>query len=93
MEFQRVFDMTISREEFFRLLPGVVASFDADGESVRWSDAGRQWLIRLTSLDDRRMGAVTVARHRVQIILTSCSESEGDGFVERFHRTFLRGGG
>ncbi len=93
MNFHRAFEMTVSREEFFRLLPGVVRSFEVDDGTVRWFDAGRPWSIRLTVLDDRRMGAVAVPRHRVQIALESCSEAEGEAFMARFHRAFLRGGG
>ena len=93
MPFHRSLEMTVSREEFFRLLPAVVGSFEADGDVARWSDAGRRWTIRLVSLPERRLGSVAVARHRVEIDLEECGEPEGEAFMARFRRTFVRAGG
>jgi hypothetical protein len=91
--FHRSLDMSVSREEFLRLLPAVVGSFEVDGDTVRWSDGERGWTIRLVPLPDRRLGSVVVPCHRVEIALEACSEAEGEVFMERFHRGFLRGGG
>ncbi len=85
--------MSISREEFFRLLPAVVRSFDVDGDTVRWSDTGRAWTIRLAPMVGRRLGSVVFLRHRVEITLDACPEPEGVAFMARFHSAFLRGGG
>jgi hypothetical protein len=93
MTFHRRLEMSVSRAEFFRLLPAVVASFEADGDVIRWSDAARSWTIRLVPLPDRQLGSVTVPRHRVEVSLDACSEVEGERFMARFHRAFLRGGG
>jgi hypothetical protein len=93
MDFHRSLEMSVSREEFFRLLPAAVTAFDADGEMVWWSDGGRRRTIRLLPLAEHRMGSVVVPRHRIEIVLEASSESEGRVFMERFHRAFLRGGG
>lgn len=93
MDFHRSMEMSLSREEFFRLLPAAVGPFVVDGDTVRRSGGGRNWTIRLVPLANRRMGAVVVPRHRVEIILEGCSEGEAEAFMERFHRGFLRGGG
>jgi hypothetical protein len=93
MTFHRSLEMSISREEFFRLLPAAVGRFEVDGDAVRWSDDDRGWTIRLVPLADRRLGSVVVPRHRVEIALEACSEAEGEAFMNRFHRSFLRGGG
>ncbi len=85
--------MSLSREEFFRLLPAAVGPFEADGETIRWSDDDRRWTIRLVPLADRPLGSVVVPRYRVEIALESRSEADGDVFMERFQRGFLRGGG
>jgi len=85
--------MGVSREEFFRLLPGAVGAYLVDGDSVRWSETGRSGTIQLVRLEDRRLGSVVMPRHRVEIALEACSEAEGEGFLSRFHRAFLRGGG
>jgi hypothetical protein len=91
--FERTLEMSISREEFFRLLPGAVATPEVDGDTVRWSDGGRSGTIRLIRLASRRLGSAVVPCHRVEIALEACSETEGGVFMDRFHRAFLRGGG
>jgi len=93
MNFHRCLEMSLSREEFFRLLPAAVGPFVVDGDTVRRSGGDCNWTIRLVPLADRHMGAVVVPRHRVEIILEGCSEGEAEAFLERFHRGFLRGGG
>ena len=85
--------MGVSREEFFRLLPAAVGAYEVDGDSVRWSEGGRGGTIHLVSLEARRLGSVVVPRHRVEIALEECSEAEGEAFMIRFQRAFLRGGG
>ena len=85
--------MSLLREELFRLLPAVVAVWDAYGDTLRWSEGGRSGTIRLVPLADRRLGSVVVPRHRVEIALEECTEAEGEAFMSRFHRAFLRGGG
>ena len=93
MDFHRSLEMSLTREEFFRLLPAAVGSFVVDGDTVRRPDGAGGWLIRLVPLADRRAGSVVVPRHRVEIVLEACSEAEGEAFMARFHRAFLRGGG
>ena len=93
MVFRRSLEMSLTREEFFRLLPGAVAPYATDGEMVRWSEKGHAGTIRLVPLESRRLGSVEMARHRVEIALEGTSEPEGETFMARFHRAFLRGGG
>ena len=93
MDFHRSLEMSLSREEFFRLLVAAVGPFVVDGDTVRRSGGDRHWTIRLVPLADRRRGAVVVPRHRVEIIIEGGSEGEAAAFMERFHRGFLRGGG
>ena len=73
MSFHRSLEMSISREEFFRLLPAAVGPFVVDGDTVRRTRRSRGWLIRLTPLADHRVGSVVVPRHRVEIVLEACS--------------------
>ncbi len=93
MDFLRSLEMSLLAEEFFRLLPAVVAVYEVNGDTVRWSEGGRVGTIRLVRLEDRRLGSVVVPRHRVEIVLEDCPETEGEAFLDRFHRAFLRGGG
>jgi hypothetical protein len=93
MDFRHSVEMTISREEFLRLLPAAVGAFEADGEFVRWVDQGRGWNIRVVPLPDLRLGSAAIPRHRVEFLLEACPAEEGAAFLERFHHAFLRGGG
>ena len=93
MFFRRSLEMGVGREEFFRLLPGAVSAWVADGDTVRWFEGGAGGTIRLVRLADRRVGSVVLPRHLVEIVLEECSEAEGETFMARFHRAFLRGGG
>ncbi len=102
LTFRRSLEMTTGREEFVRLFSSVVPSFDVDGETIRWacfcSGAGLQprgpsGTIRLLPLPNRTVGGLSVPRHRVEISLDACGDAEGEAFMARFHRAFLRGGG
>jgi len=93
MDFHRSLEMSVSREEFFRLLPAAVGPFEADGELARGTDGDRRWNIRLAALPDLHLGSAVLPRHRVEIVLEACSEAESEAFMARFHRAFLRGGG
>ena len=93
MVFVRSLEMSLQREEFFRLLPGAVPVCEVDGDTVRWTEGGHDGTIRLVPLPDRRLGSVVVPRHRVEIALEAWTEAEGEAFLDRFHRAFLRGGG
>jgi len=93
MDFRHSIEMSISREEFLRLLPAAVEAFQVDADTICWSDARRRWTIRLVPLAHRRMASAVLPRHRVEFLLEACSATEGAAFLERFHRAFLRGGG
>ena len=91
--------MTVSREEFFRLLPAALGAFDVEGDLVRWSEGERRATIRLVPLPNRRgaqgssLALLRIPRHQVDIDIEGCPEAEGEAFMARFHRAFLRGGG
>jgi hypothetical protein len=85
--------MSLLREEFFRLLPGAVKDYEVEGDTVRWSEGGRVGTILLVGLKGRPLGNLVIPRHAVEIALEGWSEAEGEAFMGRFHRAFLRGGG
>jgi hypothetical protein len=93
MNFHLNLEMSITREEFFRLLPAAVGPFVTAGDVIRPSDGHRRWAIHLIPLADHRIGSVVVPRHRVGIVLEGCSQAGAEAFMERFRRAFLRGGG
>ena len=93
MDIRHTIEMSISREEFFRLLPAAVGPFVTAGDVIRPSGGRRRWEIHLVPLGDRRIGSVVVPRHHVEIVLEGCAAKKAEAFMARFHRAFLRGGG
>jgi hypothetical protein len=88
-------DMSLSREEFLRLLPAAVgpaAVEEKDGLFVG-GDEPQRWTLRLVPLDDRHLGSVILPCHRVEIRLDGYSDVAAEAFLARFHRGFQRGGG
>lgn len=93
MNFHRSLEMSVTRKEFLRLLSAGVGHFELEGDTIHLLDETHHCTIHLVSLAERRLGSVAVPCHRVDIVLEACSEEEGEGFMARFHRAFLRGGG
>jgi hypothetical protein len=92
-----VFDqeMSISREEFLRVLPSAVGpdQFSVDGEEVRYQHPSRSWRIVLGALPDRGLGRLQLPRLKVQIFLRGYSPPDTDSFLARFDLYFRRAGG
>ena len=88
-------DMSLSREEFLRLLPAAVGLSPVEEVAgvFRGSDGSRGWTLRLMPLADRRVGSVVLPRHRVELRFDGYSEADVEAFMVRFHRGFQRGGG
>ena len=86
-------EMTISREDFLRLLSSAVSAFDVEGDTIRWTERGQSWVVRLLALPPRAVGRVGLPRHAVEVSSVDAAEAEGEAFMTRFHRAFLRGGG
>jgi hypothetical protein len=95
--FQRILEMTITREEFLRLLPLVVGGLEVDGDRLRGRvafDGFRgPWTIGMTTLPARPLGPVPLPRLRLDITLEDADENAGEAFLRRFRLAFLRGGG
>ena len=87
--------MSISREEFLRLLPVAVgqSSFTEEHGVFISSDGSRRWLIRFLPIADHRLGSVVLPRHRIDITFEGYSDQAVIAFLARFHRGFQRGGG
>ena len=85
------FDMTISREEFLRVLPAAAGcDFQEEAGGFRSADPGRPWSLRLTALPPLALGSLAMARQRVELELPAASAEE---FLARFWLHFRRGGG
>lgn len=88
-------EMTITRAEFLRSLPAAVdfVSCAYVGERVEYREPGRNWRIELERLPDRRIGLLTLARHRVDFFFEGYARDEIDRFMARFELHYRRGGG
>lgn len=69
------------------------AASGAGRTMITWIDGARRGTIALVRTPDRELSAGLVPRHRVEITLEGCSEADGETFMARFQRAFLRGGG
>ena len=88
-------DMSLSRDEFLRLLPvavGGAAIEEMDG-CFRGSDDQGRWTIQVHPIKDLCLGSVILPRHRIDLCLEGYSEEAERAFLVRFHRGFQRGGG
>ena len=88
-------DMSISREEFLRLLPAAVGAcpFEEEDDIFTGIDGQRRWTVRLIPLADHRLGSVVLPRHRIEIHFDGYPDEAAKAFMVRFHRGFQRGGG
>ncbi len=95
MPFSRSLEMTLTRADFLRLLPGAVGRVPVQeaGDTYLGGEGDRTWSLRLVPLEDQRLGSVSLPRHRVELHLEGYSQPEVEAFLSRFLRGFQRGGG
>jgi hypothetical protein len=95
MSVARSYDMSLTREDFLRLLPAAVGGEfrSEEGNLFLHMEEGRGWRIALSPLPPFALGAITLARQHVEIQLTGYSCAEAEAFLDRFERHFRRGGG
>ena len=87
--------MTLTREDFLRLLPGAVGHEPVQevGDTFSGGDAPRTWILRLFPLENRRLGSVNLPCHRVDLQLDGYTAPEAEAFLGRFLQGSQRGGG
>jgi len=88
-------DMTISREELARILPGAVGEMPRADASDAFSggDGNRGWRVVLEELPALRLGAIVLPRRHVRLQLWGYGITESEGFLRRWELHFRRGGG
>jgi hypothetical protein len=91
------FDMTITREDFVRLLPAATNStpvLDGDCWSapIEAESAGR-WVARFEPLPPLGFGLIRLERHRLQLSFERTDPERVRVWMERFWRYYHRGGG
>jgi hypothetical protein len=89
------FEMTITREDFRRLLPAAVnhVAFIEEDDAFLCKEGARGWRIDFTPLPQLRIGLVRLERHRVEFEFAGYTGAEIEDFMARFELYFRRGGG
>ncbi len=89
--------MALNRQEFLRILPGALASDEAietaDEVTVIGRHPDRSIVIALRAAAERRLGALRLPVLEVKLAFHGYTETEREAFLDRFSRTFQRGGG
>ena len=89
-------DMALTFEDFKRGLPAAMAGLDymIDGTTVRTGDTEKGITITVKPLPARVLGGLLrVERSEVRIVFRGYGEAESSGFMDRFDRSYQRGGG
>jgi len=92
---RRVFEMTLDRGEFLRLLPAAVGheTFTEEAGELVHRDRDRPWRIRLAPLPPLALGPIPLARLRVELVFEGWNPDLVEKFMDRFFQYFQRGGG
>jgi hypothetical protein len=87
-------EMTISKDEFLRRLPGAVGcAFEQVGNEFQGHLGERPWRLHLADMPGTSLGVLKLDRLLVEIELPGFSPGERDEFLSRFRLHYQRGGG
>jgi LEA14-like dessication related protein len=89
-------DMALTLEEFRRDLPIAMRGleYEFDGSTVRAGNESRGITITIKPLPKRVLSALlSLERSEVAISFSGYDETEKTAFLQRFDRTYQRGGG
>ena len=86
--------MTITREELLRLLPAALGpGLVAEGDGFRRQEGGRSLRITVNEMPPLVLGAISLARLRVEVAFEGYSCGEKAACLQQFRRATQRGGG
>jgi hypothetical protein len=87
-------EMTITKADFLRLLPGVAGQpFLPAGDRLSQGDAQRGIALRISELPPMRLGTMALERLRLDIEFSGYTALEQKEFLSRFRLQYQRGGG
>lgn len=88
-------EMSISHEDFFRLLPGALGDmpFTRRGSRIEAGSGSRRVDIEVEPESRRRLVSLELPVTRVSISLSGFEPAEETAFLARFDLTYQRGGG
>jgi hypothetical protein len=87
--------MSISRDDFVRLLAGAVGQqpIERTPNVFEGTGPGDRWSVALVPRADHRLGSLALPSHRMDLCLDGLTHEEAEAFLALFIRGFLRGGG
>ena len=89
--------MGYSKTEFLRILPAAVADYchtvQGNRVIITDSDKSRELVLVVTSLPDRAIGMIRIARIEVEFSFKNFTAEERKEFMLNFDRSYQRGGG
>ena len=88
-------EMGITHKDFFRIFPMVAAgwAFRVNGRVITLTEAGRRLVIRLSEQSERRIAQLALPITRIEFEFDGFTEANRQEFMDRFDRSFRRGGG
>ncbi len=87
-------EMTLTLDEFLRLLPGAVPGpFEREGQVFRGGDGARGWCLRVTPLPGLRLGVMDLGRLGLDLDFQGYTPEDREAFLSKFRLQFHRGGG
>jgi hypothetical protein len=88
-------EMTITCDDFMRILPKAIGSheFAVSGQQIFFSNKIYTMRIKLSDQQQWGIGSLTLPRLRVEISLENCSEAEANAAIGQFDRSYQKGGG
>ncbi len=93
---REIFDYGIMRDDFFRIMPRVLAPVVPEispvGMTVRYAD-GRRVLMKVGAQQYRQVARIRMPYVELQFIFSAWNADQIDQFLKDFARAFLKGGG
>ncbi len=88
-------EMTITHDDFMRLLPKAIGSheFAISDQQIFFSNKIYTMQIKLSAEQQWGIGSLTLPRLQVEISLDNCNEAEANAAMRQFDRSFQKGGG
>lgn len=95
MEGAIIREMTITHDDFFRLLPRALKNrpFETNGENILVTLENGSLKITLAPQTGRTIGALTLPITRIAFEFENCSAEERRQFFEGFDLAYQKGGG
>jgi hypothetical protein len=88
-------EMTITYDDFMRVLPRAIGSheFAISDQQIFFSNKIYTMQIKLSDQQQWGIGSLKLPRLQVEISLENCSEADANAVMRQFDRSYQKGGG